>query len=74
MVDETSIPSLVKAVERKHRQIIKDSIPNKEIASQIREKVRSKIKKMERLLYGIAYTEEITDSIKALILAAVPAM
>jgi len=67
--NERNVLSMVKALKDKHLRIIEDTISNKEIYDHVEEEIEHRLDKLERLLYGVAYTEEITPSLKAMILS-----
>lgn len=66
---EKMVPPLLEAVADKHQSIIVEAIPAAELRCQVENSIKARMKKLERLLYGVAYTEEITDSLKANILS-----
>lgn len=62
-----AIPSLIKSLEARHKEIMECSIKNNKIFKITWNEIRTRLKRMKRLLFGIAYTEEISDSLTALI-------
>jgi len=64
---EQSIPSRIESITAKHKKIVKQSINNKDISKLTWKKIMNRLQRMERLLFGIAYTEEISDPLTALI-------
>jgi len=66
---ENKIEEILKKIQKKHEFIINKTIFREEIRKRVKRRIKYKLKKLERLLYGIAYTEELTDSIKANVLS-----
>lgn len=66
---EKNIPGIIQTVRLKHREIAEACIQNKDIREKTKSDIELRIKKLERLLYGVTYTEEITESLKAHILS-----
>ncbi len=66
---EGSIPLLVANLKTKHLEIIEQVINNPSLSEKIRKSIEEKLKKLERLLYGVSYIGEVTDSVRALILS-----
>ena len=64
---EAEIPSLIKSIGLKHKEIMQSTIKNKEVFDITWNDIRALSKRMERLLFGVAYTEELSDSLTALI-------
>ena len=64
---EHSIPSLLESIAAKHKKIVDCTIKNKDISNITWSEIKTRLKRMERLLFGIAYTEEISDPLTALI-------
>lgn len=64
---EHAIPSLLKTIATKHKKIVDYTIKNKDISNITWIEIETRLKKMERLLFGVAYTEEISDPLTALI-------
>jgi aspartate kinase len=65
---EEKIPKVIEALRNSHRHIADKTIKD-DIKQRTMKDIEAKIKRLERLLYGVAYTEEITDSVRALILS-----
>ncbi|MFW9844469.1 MAG: hypothetical protein ACFFEV_07825, partial [Candidatus Thorarchaeota archaeon] len=66
---EGSIPLSVAQFQKRHLEILEQAIIDPSIRNGIRKTIEEKIKKLERLLYGVAYISEVTDSVWALILS-----
>jgi len=66
---EGSIPLSIANFQTKHLEILEHAISDPSIRDAIRSTIEEKIKKLERLLYGVAYIGEVTDSVWALILS-----
>jgi aspartate kinase len=64
---EYAIPSLLESIATKHKKIVDYTIKNQDISDITWKKIETRLKKMERLLFGVAYTEEISDTLMALI-------
>ncbi|MBN2245981.1 MAG: aspartate kinase [Candidatus Aminicenantes bacterium] len=64
---EHTIPSLIKSIMAKHKKIVEQTIKNKDIYNITWNEIMSRLKRMERLLFGVAYSEEISDSLMSLI-------
>ncbi|MBP7460180.1 MAG: aspartate kinase [Candidatus Delongbacteria bacterium] len=67
--NETLIRKGIDRIKTTHHIIASQCIENLEILGQTIQNIDDKIQKLERLLYGIAYTEEITKKIYALIMS-----
>lgn len=63
------IPEIIKDIRDKHQYICEASIKNDDIKHRTMDDIESRLKKLERLFYGISCTEEVTKSLKALILS-----
>jgi len=66
---EGSIPLAIANLHTKHLEILEHAIADSSIRDDIRRTIEEKLKKLERLLYGVAYIGEVTDSVWALILS-----
>jgi aspartate kinase len=66
---EGSIPLSIANFQAKHLEILEHSISDSLIRDRVRKTIEEKIKKLERLLYGVAYIGEVTESVWALILS-----
>jgi aspartate kinase len=66
---ETKIPSLLDILKNKHMQIVEETIESIRTKQKVFSSIEERLGRLERLLYGVAYTEEITDSVRALILS-----
>lgn len=67
MQSEDKVADIIRILEEKHITIIRKTIKNERIVYEVEAELDKKLKKLERLLYGIAYTEEVTSSLKAII-------
>lgn len=67
--NEKNVASVIKAIRERHFEIANNAILSPIIFRELQEEMESRINKLERLLYGIAYTEEVTPSLKAMILS-----
>jgi aspartate kinase len=68
--DLNDISAFVKKILNKHEFMSKNSISSKDILNNVQYDINNHILKMERLLYGVAYTEELTPRTKDLILSS----
>ncbi len=66
---EVKIPPFIEALEGKHKRIVQETIEKKTISQNVFFSIEERSRKLERLLYGVSYTKDITDSVKALILS-----
>ncbi|MDI6887378.1 MAG: aspartate kinase [Candidatus Thermoplasmatota archaeon] len=64
-----NIDSLIQKLRAMHEEIILTAIQPKKILDSLIPELDDKLKKLERLLYGIAYTEELTLRTQDLILS-----
>ena len=64
------IDTFIQNIRSKHENLIKGAIVDKEILSTVTKAVDKHILKLERLLYGVAYTEELTPKTADLILSS----
>lgn len=62
---EKKANKIIETIRNKHRSIIESTIKNKKIREKTIKNIENKIRKLERIFCGIAYTEEITESIRA---------
>lgn len=69
IISEESIPDTIRALESKHYNIINSIVKDMDIKEKTKTKISDILKKLEKLFYGIAYTNEISLSIKANILS-----
>ena len=53
---ETMVPPLLEAVADKNLRITGEAIPASELRRQVVNRIKNRMKKLERLLYGVAYT------------------
>ncbi len=66
---ETNVNETISKLTEFHYNIAQESIKNDKIFNKTIQAFTTLIKKVERLLYGVSYTEEITDSVRAYILS-----
>lgn len=66
---EINIEAIIQNIRNKHRKIVNEAINNENTREEILEIIESKIRKLERLFFGVAFTEEINDPVKTLILS-----
>ncbi len=64
---EQTIPTCIESIAAKHKKIVEQTIKNKDISNLTWKKIMNRLERMERLLFGIAYTEEISEPLTALI-------
>ena len=62
---EQTIPSLIESIAAKHKKIAEKTIKNKDMFAITWGEIETRLKRMERLLFGVAYTEEISDPLMA---------
>jgi aspartate kinase len=66
---EDSIPLTISNLKSKHYEIIENTISNPTLRVLVIRLIDEKLQKLERLLYGVAYTSELTESVRVLILS-----
>ena len=66
---ETNVNETISTLTEFHYNITQESIKNDKVFNKTIQIFTKLIKKVERLLYGVSYTEEITDAVKAYILS-----
>jgi aspartate kinase len=59
--DEKVIPPFIRRIKRLHRKIALKTISEPGILKETLEELGVKISQLERVLYGVAYTEEVTE-------------
>ncbi|MHA2423859.1 MAG: aspartate kinase [Candidatus Thorarchaeota archaeon] len=69
LVSEEQILELTNAIRDQHYGIVEASIKNPKIREMTIENIESHLRKLDRLLYGVTYTGEITDTVRILILS-----
>jgi len=69
MKSEMSLPDLIGALREGHGNIISETVTDDDRRQYVSKEVESRLKKVERLFYGVAYTKEVTDSVRAQILS-----
>jgi len=67
--EESVIESIIKSLTQEHLIVATQAIHNSKILSEVLEKIEQKLKRLERLLYGINYTEEITEKTRDMVLS-----
>jgi aspartate kinase len=67
--DEESIQSLLDELKVRHVGLIQKAIKSEEERGKLVQAVDRRVKKMERLLYGVAYTEELTPRTRDLLMS-----
>lgn len=66
---EKHVPDLIKKTRVKHKKIATEILNDDGLRTELFKNMETRIKKLERLLYGISYTEEISSAVKAHILS-----
>lgn len=66
---ESSIPRFIDEIRVLHENVIKTAIEAPRTQEHVTKMVESKIRALERLLYGISYTGEITDTVRVIVLS-----
>lgn len=66
---EDSIPLSITNLRTRHLEIVENAINDSSLRDRVRISIEKRLKKLERLLYGVAYIGEVTDSVWALILS-----
>jgi len=66
---EVKILPFIEDLEDRHKRIVQETIEKKAIKQKVFSSIEERLGKLERLLYGVAYIKDITDSVKALILS-----
>jgi len=67
--NEREIKGVIRKVRNAHLSLASESIGDKIILDETLTSIEAKMHELERLLYGVAYTEELTDRTKAFILS-----
>ncbi|MEM3852037.1 MAG: aspartate kinase [Methanomassiliicoccales archaeon] len=67
-MSERSISAFVSSVVRRHTDIIR-SVCNSEISLKYTQDIKQQMESFERLLYGVYYTGELTERMKALLMS-----
>jgi len=68
-LDEIAIQGLIQHLRRLHFKISSGAITDIAILKKVQNTLQNKLEKLERLLRGVYYVEELTDRIKDLILS-----
>ncbi len=66
---EKEVDSLIAQVRHMHMDLLTKSVESKEIYEQAKVKIESRLKVLERLLYGIHYVGELTEKTRDLVLS-----
>jgi len=66
---EKSIKKLIKKLEEIHIKIVKESIKNEKILKGLEKEIQLKLRRLEKLLRGVLYLEELSAKSKDLILS-----
>ena len=66
---ERHVPPILRDLRDRHRSVAEGVFKNPAQLTAALAAVETKLKKLERLLYGISYTEEVTPSVRAHILS-----
>lgn len=66
---ETNVNETISSLTEFHYNIAQESIKNDKVFNKTIQTFTTLIKKVERLLYGVSYTEEVTEAVKAYILS-----
>ncbi len=69
LISEREIDKIVERIKEVHFEICEKGIFNEEIKIWLRREIGSRVEKLRKNLYGICYTYEISDSLRALILS-----
>lgn len=69
MKSEESLPGLMKVLRERHREIAGETMSDDANGQKVIKDIEDSLKKVERLLYGVAYTGETTESLIAQILS-----
>lgn len=62
---EKTIPRFIAGIRQIHRDFVNKSIRGAGIRHKVSSELNSKIDRLQKLLFGVAYTEEITHSVRA---------
>lgn len=66
---EGNISRFIEDIRALHENIIQSAIQDPKTQEHIMKIIESKIRALERLLYGISYTGEITDTVRVIVLS-----
>jgi aspartate kinase len=72
--NKEEISSFINKIRKRHKTIAGKLIADKSILSSVNEAVEDRIQKLDRLLYGVAYTEELTARTTDLMLSSAERM
>lgn len=66
---EKKVPEIINAVQDMYKKIAESSIQNSKMRKGVLKDIDKKLNRLERLFYGVTFTEEITESVRAHILS-----
>lgn len=69
LLSENSISNTISELLKTHKYYIDELLTNSQLKDEVTLNLVDKLKKVERLLYGVSYTEEVSDSVRAIILS-----
>ncbi|MFW6159509.1 MAG: aspartate kinase [Acidobacteriota bacterium] len=69
METENNLSGLMEALMERHRKIARETIPDEVSRQKAFKDIGRRLKRLERLLFGVAYTKEASGSLKAQILS-----
>ncbi len=69
LTTEGSIPRVIDEMRKLHEAIIQDAIQDSKTQEHVSRIIDSKIRALERLLYGISYTGEVTETVRVIVLS-----
>jgi aspartate kinase len=67
--DESRIDGVINSITARHHTVIRGAITSPKVLSETMEKVNLLLRRLERLFYGVAYTEELTPRTRDLVLS-----
>src|SRR5574344_1765837 len=65
LVSESLVLPALDEIEKRHRKMAEEAIPSPPARGRTLGEIQLKLRKLERLLFGVAYTGELSDSVKA---------
>ena len=66
---EEAVPGIIKDIKDIHARTITKAVRAKTVLRTLEADMEARLKRLERLYFGISYTEEVTESLRALILS-----
>jgi len=69
LASEGSIPESMNTIRTRHVEVIDQAIHDRSVQNGVRLVIEKRLKKLERLLYGLAYIGEVTASVLVLVLS-----